>query len=142
VLFFAFVTVKNNEKASRHDKTGCYDGDSKNYHHQTIMTPSQTIQLQALKLKTTIEGNNPSMIDAILENPANQEGLKKDFRNVCALISSLQFEELEKLCNLLDLSKREVISMALSDFIPKANAIVSEVDPFENVEAIHAVEGK
>lgn len=107
------------------------------------MTPSQNIQLQALKLKATIEGSHPALIDAILENPANKEGLKKEFRNVCALISVTQFEALEELCNLLDLSKREVISMALNDFIPRANAIVSEVNPFEHADELSSLrEGK
>jgi N-dimethylarginine dimethylaminohydrolase len=107
------------------------------------MTPSQNIQLQALKLKATIEGSHPSLIDAILENPANKEGLKKEFRNVCALINIPQFEALESLCSLLDLSKREVISMALNDFIPKANAIVAEVNPFEHADELSSLrEGK
>jgi hypothetical protein len=110
------------------------------------MTPSQIIQLQALKLKSTIDGHHPTMIDSIVENPANQEGLKKDFRNVCALIPSLQFEKLEDLCNLLDLSKREVITMALNEFFSLASAIVSEVNPFENEQAVEqaikASEGK
>lgn len=104
------------------------------------MTPSETIQLQALKLKATIEGAHSSLIDSVLENPANQEGLKKEFRNVCALIHFQQFEQLENLCNLLDLSKREVISMALNDFIPKANAIVAQVDPFEHAEEVQAAQ--
>ena len=107
------------------------------------MNPSQTIQLQALKLKATIEGSHSTLVDAVLENPANQEGLKKEFRNVCALLHFQQFEQLENLCNLLDMSKREVISMALNDFIPKANAIVSDVNPFEHAEQIsNALEGK
>lgn len=107
------------------------------------MTPLQTIQLQALKLKASIEGSHPTLIDAVLEDPANKEELKKEFRNVCALIHFQQFEQLENLCNLLDLSKREVISMALNDFIPKANAIVSDVDPFKHAEEILSVqEGK
>lgn len=83
------------------------------------------------------------MLDAIFENPANQEALKKEFRNVCALIPAGQFDQLENLCSLLRLSKREVITMALSEFIPRANAIISEVDPFENQEVIEAAkEGK
>lgn len=80
------------------------------------------------------------MIDAVLENPANKEGLKKDFRNVCALIHVSQFEQLQNLCSLLDLSKREIISMALNDFIPKANAIVCDVNPFEHSEAIDRIQ--
>jgi hypothetical protein len=106
------------------------------------MTPSQIIQLQALKLKSTIDGHHPAIIDSVIANPANEEGLKKDFRNVCALIPSFQFEELEGLCNLLDLSKREVITMALNVFIPMAQKIVSEVNPFESEEAAKAQEGK
>ena len=100
------------------------------------MTPSQIIQLQALKLKSTIDGHHPRIVDSLISDPANEQELKKDFRNVCALIPSLQFEELESLCSLLDLSKREVISMALNVFIPMANNIVSEVNPFENEQAI------
>lgn len=95
------------------------------------MTPSQVIQLQALKLKQINEGSSPGLADAVLENPINREALKKDFRNVCALIHVKQFEQLESLCGLLSLSKREVISLALEAFIPMANAIVKEVDPFE-----------
>jgi hypothetical protein len=98
------------------------------------MNPSQTIQLQALKLKSTIDGAHPGLIDSILEDPINKEALKLEFRNVCALISVHQFADLEELCSLLDMSKREVITLALRDFIPRANAIVSEVDPFENTE--------
>jgi hypothetical protein len=105
------------------------------------MTPSQIIQLQALKLKSTIDGHHPSLVDQITENPANAEGLKKDFRNVCALIPALQFERLEDVCSLLDLSKREVINMALSHFFPMVDAIVAEVNPFENDEARKAAEG-
>jgi len=104
------------------------------------MTPSQIIQLQALKLKSTIEGHHPTLIDSIIENPANKEELKKDFRNVCALIPSMQFERLESLCSLLDMSKREVISLALNDFLPRAEAIVSEIDPFQHVQAIDALQ--
>lgn len=102
------------------------------------MTPSQIIQFQALKLKSTIDGHHPTLIDAVIENPANKEELKKDFRNVCALIPSMQFERLESFCSLLDLSKREVITMALNEFFVKADAIVAEVNPFENEDAARA----
>jgi hypothetical protein len=99
------------------------------------MTPSQSIQLQALKLKSTIDGHHPNIVDALLSKPENEEETKKDFRNVCALISHYQFDELENICSLLDLSKREVISMALSEFFPMVKAIVSEVNPFESEHA-------
>lgn len=102
------------------------------------MTPSEIIKLQALKLKATIDGHHPQIIDSVLNNPENKEEVKKDFRNVCALITQGQFEALESLCSLLDLSKREVISMALGEFIEMANDIVSEVNPFEAQDAAAA----
>ena len=82
------------------------------------------------------------MMESIIANPENAEGLKKDFRNVCALIPSMQFDDLESLCGLLDMSKREVIGLALSVFIPMAHAIVKEVNPFENEAAIKALEAQ
>ena len=106
------------------------------------MTPSQIIPLQALKLKATIDGHHPQIIDSLLNNPANKEEVKKDFRNVCALISHGQFEQLESLCSLLDLSKREVIAMALGEFIPMAHALVDQVNPFEAQDAAAAQESK
>lgn len=99
------------------------------------MTPSQVIQLQSLKLKATIDGHHPNIVDSLLSQPTNADEVKKDFRNVCALIHHSQFDELENICSLLDLSKREVITMALSEFFPKVKAIVSEVNPFESEDA-------
>ena len=103
------------------------------------MTPSETIRLQALKLKANNDGSHPSLIDSALENSVNKEEVKKEYRNVCALIHIGQFESLERLCNVLDLSKREVMTMALNEFLITANAIIDEVNPFENVEEIQAI---
>lgn len=100
------------------------------------MSPSETIQLQALKLKATLQGSFPSVIDAIIENPANAEAVKKQFRNVCALVSVAQFDALEELCNTLSMSKREVMNLALDEFLPRARAIVNAVDPFQDAEEI------
>lgn len=93
------------------------------------MTPSEVIKFQSFKLKSTL--SNLFLVEPLLENPANSEDLKKDFRNVCSLLHVSQFDQLTELCTLLDLTKREVISMALTDFIPKAQALVDEINPFE-----------
>lgn len=93
------------------------------------MTPSEVIKFQSFKLKNTL--SNLFLVEPLLENPANSEDLKKDFRNVCSLLHVSQFDQLTELCTLLDLTKREVISMALTDFIPKAQALVDEINPFE-----------
>lgn len=94
------------------------------------MTPSDTLLLQALKLKelnsrnTTVEMSEKIIESAIAQNPD-----QKDLRNICAMISVPMFNDVEELCNLLDLSKRVFVEMALSDFITKARGIVLEVDP-------------
>lgn len=106
------------------------------------MTPSQVIQLHALKLKATVEGNSPAFLDQILANPMNQDDVKKEFRNVCALIPVPLFEELESLSNLLDLSKREIVNLALVDFFKKAHEIVNEINPFEFQEFIEQQQKK
>ena len=103
------------------------------------MTSSETITLQALKLKASNQGSHPSLMDHVLQDPVNKEEIKKEFRNVCALVHVIQFERLESLCDVLDLSKREVMTMALDDFLTKANAIVSEVNPFEKFDEIKAI---
>ena len=107
------------------------------------MTPSQFIQFKALQLKMTVEGSSPSLFDAVLENPVNAEALKSDFRNVCALIHQMQFQRLEEVCDLLGLSKRSVIVMALDHFFPLVDSIVAEVNPFEHEARINSIsEGK
>ena len=87
------------------------------------------VRLQALKLKATV--NHRFLIEAAMKEPDDSESLKKDFRNVCSLLHVVQFDQLTELCTLLDLTKREVISMALADFIRKANSVVEEINPFE-----------
>ena len=99
------------------------------------MTPSEIVKLQAFKLKDIV--SNRFIVDALLDDPANADALKKDFKNVCSLLHIKQFDELTELCTLLSLTKREVISMALTDFIPKAHAVIAEVDPFASVPGIN-----
>ena len=102
------------------------------------MTPTEVIKFQAFKLKSTV--SHRVLIDAILDDPDSAEGLKKDFRNVCSLLHVTQFDQLTELCTLLNLTKREVISMALTEFLPKAQALVDDVNPFETVAAHTDVE--
>ena len=99
------------------------------------MTPSEVIKFQSFKLKSTL--GNRFMVDSILEDPANSEDLKKDFRNVCSLLHVTQFDQLTELCTLLSITKREFISMALTEFIPKAQALVDEINPFETATITH-----
>jgi hypothetical protein len=97
------------------------------------MTPSDTIRLQALKLKELNTRNmNLSMSEHLIESAVQQNPDQKELRNICALISAERFKEVEDLCNMLDLSKRVFVEMALGEFIIKANSIVQEVNPLSD----------
>ena len=93
------------------------------------MRPSEVIKHQAYRLKATV--GHRVLIDALMNEPDQTEEGKKDFKNVCSLLHITQFDRLTDLCTQLDLTKREVISMALTEFIPRAEDWVAEIDPFE-----------
>lgn len=97
------------------------------------MTPSDTIRLQALKLKQ-LNTQGSSFPDTLLEKLLQDNpDAKKQFRNICALISPKLFTDVEELAGLLSLSKRSIIEMALIEFIDKAKAIIDEIDPLAGV---------
>lgn len=102
------------------------------------MTPSEILLLQALKLKQSAHGdyvgmNNPfdQMLAPKVE--ADPEAFKDEFRNICALITLPLFKDIEKLCNALDMSKREFVQLALVEFVDKANKVIAEVNPGEGL---------
>jgi len=95
------------------------------------MTPSETLQLQALKLKQlhTRGSSTPgALLDEVIRQ--NPDEAKAQLRNICALISPQLFEKVENLCSTLDLSKREFVEMALVEFVELAEKVLREVDPF------------
>jgi hypothetical protein len=94
------------------------------------MTPSETIRLQALKLKELNHrgSSHPGLLmDSMLAQNAE---IKSSLRNICALISPELFQRVENLCDLLELSKREFVEDALVEFCKLTESIVAEVDPF------------
>lgn len=95
------------------------------------MTFEELVTLKALKQKQlTTEGSDLSdvLIDQILMKSDGDQ-----FRNVCAHISIPLADELDGLCNALDISKRRFVEGALIDAVKRANAIVSQVQPFDLV---------
>lgn len=95
------------------------------------MRTDETLLLQALKVKqlTTRGYSGPdSLLDRVLES--NPEEAKKSMRNICAFISPELFDDVNGLSNVLELSKRQIVEMALLDFMEKAHKIIKEVDPF------------
>lgn len=97
------------------------------------MRTDETLLLQALKIKElTHKGfsspNGVDLVDRLIES--NPEEAKKSMRNICAFISPQLFDDVNGLSNVLELSKRQIVEMALLDFIEKAHKIIKEVDPF------------
>lgn len=97
------------------------------------MKSEELLMLQALKLKKMnsrgYEG--PDLVDQlILQNP---DGAKENLRNICAFISPELFGQIDSLCDLLDLSKREFVEMALVDLVSKAHAVIDQTNAMEGL---------
>lgn len=96
----------------------------------------ETIQLQALRLKQlhTTSTDSPEMTEMFI-----QEAIKQNpavpLKNICAHISLPLFERVEQTCQLLSLSKRKFVEMALQEALSQADSIVSEVNPFPEEKA-------
>jgi hypothetical protein len=97
------------------------------------MNTHQTLMLHALKAKQ-LNDQGFSGGDLVGNLIDGQEEVKAKMKNICAFISPELFNEVDVLTHLLELSKRQVVEMALVDFIEKANAVINEVDVFENVK--------
>lgn len=92
------------------------------------MNTHETLLLKTLQAKQLHKngGDTARFIDAVLDqNPEEAERLTK---NVCARIPLALAEEMEGFGSLLDLNKREIITMALRDFLDKVKSLVDEYD--------------
>ena len=94
-----------------------------------IMNTRETLILKALQFKA-IHTNSSSISAGILDklfadNPDQADQITK---NVCARIPLELANEMESVGSMLDLNKREIITMALHDFLEKAKSVVNEFD--------------
>lgn len=89
------------------------------------MNTNDKLTLQALKLKelqsTGCTGGG-DVIGQFLE----QDEVKAKMKNLCAYVSPALFDEVGQICELLDLSKRQVIEMAVVDFLAKAWDVIEK----------------
>lgn len=100
------------------------------------MNTREILILQALKRKQlATQGHNipADMVDRLLEQ--NPEAREEGTRNICAHIPKELFKEVEAMCDLLDLNKREIITMALWDFLAQAHATLQEFGVIEAFDA-------
>lgn len=91
------------------------------------MTPRETLILKALQFKSVHSGASmDGLVDTILaQNPDQADAITK---NVCARLPACLVEEMEQLGGMLSLNKREIITMALVDFLEKAKGVLDEFD--------------
>lgn len=92
------------------------------------MNLEELVRLKALEKKRLFSGDG-DIQDAMIDEFMKRDG--GEFRNMCAHISLPLYDEIENTCKLLDISKRRFVEGALIDAIKRANAIVSEVQPFD-----------
>ena len=89
------------------------------------MNTREILILKALKLKELNTGHSGSkLVDQLFEeNPEKADEMTK---NVCARIPLQMAKDMEAVGGMLDLNKREIITMALDDFLDKARDTLTE----------------
>jgi nucleoside 2-deoxyribosyltransferase len=96
------------------------------------MNFDQYIQYRALSLKASVDGENlnSEAADRMIEKTIKNS---PDIKTVCTPIHIELFNRLEDTISPLNISKRAFIQMAIIEALDRADAIVAEVDVFENV---------
>ena len=94
------------------------------------MNFDETIQLQVLKLKAMSGGIKGKLLDQLLE----EAGETAHVRQMCAKVSHLVYEDLEQVCQLLDMSKREFIEAAVVDALAKAHEVINRSGVMDQLE--------
>jgi len=91
------------------------------------MNTREILVLKTLSWKQSLGGLgslNSDLVDRALdENPEHADTLTK---NVCARVPLQLAQDMEAVGGMLDLNKREIITMALNDFLDKARDTITE----------------
>ena len=97
------------------------------------MNTRETLVLKTLQCKHMFTGAyNARFVDHLLDqNPEQADTITK---NVCARIPKFLAERMEEIGSFLDLNKREMITLALHDFLEKAVATIEEFDAWPKDE--------
>lgn len=93
------------------------------------MNFDEVIRYKALALKATISNNNLNgMFDHLLTDETPET------RNICAIVSTTLFNNVENVTNLLSISKRAFVEQALIEAVERAHFIIKQVNPMESDE--------
>ena len=94
------------------------------------MNTREILVFKTLAWKQTLGGFSgldlvdPLLVDPLLDqNPEHADTLTK---NVCARVPLQLAQDMEAVGGMLDLNKREIITMALRDFLDKARDTITE----------------
>ena len=95
----------------------------------------QFIQLKALQFKFgTTGGDSSLLIDQMWADPDYRPEMEKQMKQVCFPISVQLFERFEKKLDLLSLSKRQFLEVALIEALRRVDEILDDVDAFEFID--------
>ena len=95
------------------------------------MNTRETLILKTLQAKA-LQSVPDSFIDTLLSQ--NHEQADQITKNVCARIPIELARDMEGLGALLDLNKREIITLAIRDFLEKADQTLTEFDAWPKKE--------
>ena len=97
------------------------------------MNTRETLVLKTLAWKQTLTGSgNADLVDRLLDQ--DQEKADELTKNVCARVPLQLAKDMETLGAMLDLNKREIITMAVRDFLEEAEATLEEFDAWPQGE--------
>lgn len=91
------------------------------------METKEILTLQALKFKQQLLGGNQDLQEGAAAWMFNVDPGADQTRNICALISIPLFDEIERLSNVLSMSKRRFVELALRDLAVTANEAIEGV---------------
>lgn len=74
---------------------------------------------------------NTAIIDYMIERHPDQVEQSAQLKNVCAKVTTFLADDIDQVCDLLAISKREFIESALIEAVTKAKAIMQEEGFFE-----------
>ena len=98
------------------------------------MNMRETLILKALAFKQLQEGSGQGdLVDALMEQ--NVDLRETLTRNICAQIPKELYKEIEFYSSVMDLNKREIITLALNNFLDQARDTLKEFDAMPKVEA-------
>ena len=90
------------------------------------MNTRETLVFKTLAWKQTLTGSGADLVDHLLDQ--DQEKADELTKNVCARVPLQLAQDMEAVGGMLDLNKREIITMALHDFLDKAKSVIDEFD--------------